>query len=67
MPDAPVPGISRLADRRILVVGAGTQRSDDPEAPMGNGQRDRAAGGSRGRERSSVPTATRLRPRRRPR
>jgi NAD(P)-dependent dehydrogenase (short-subunit alcohol dehydrogenase family) len=34
----PVPGISRLAGRRILVVGAGTQRSDDPEAPIGNGR-----------------------------
>ncbi|MDQ3145337.1 MAG: SDR family oxidoreductase [Actinomycetota bacterium] len=28
----------RLEDRRILVVGAGTQRSDDPEAPVGNGR-----------------------------
>jgi NAD(P)-dependent dehydrogenase (short-subunit alcohol dehydrogenase family) len=28
----------RLADRRILVVGAGTQHSDDPEAPVGNGR-----------------------------
>jgi NAD(P)-dependent dehydrogenase (short-subunit alcohol dehydrogenase family) len=28
----------RLAGRRILVVGAGTQRSDDPEAPVGNGR-----------------------------
>jgi NAD(P)-dependent dehydrogenase (short-subunit alcohol dehydrogenase family) len=27
-----------LAGRRILVVGAGTQRSDDPEAPVGNGR-----------------------------
>ena len=29
---------ARLAGRRILVVGAGTQRSDDPEAPPGNGR-----------------------------
>jgi NAD(P)-dependent dehydrogenase (short-subunit alcohol dehydrogenase family) len=29
---------SRLDGRRILVVGAGTQRSDDPEAPVGNGR-----------------------------
>ncbi len=29
---------SRLAGRRVLVVGAGTQRSDDPEAPVGNGR-----------------------------
>ena len=28
----------RLAERRVLVVGAGTQRSDDPEAPIGNGR-----------------------------
>jgi len=29
---------ARLADRRIVVVGAGTQRSDDPDPPMGNGR-----------------------------
>ena len=28
----------RLEGRRVLVVGAGTQRSDDPEAPIGNGR-----------------------------
>ena len=28
----------RLADKRVLVVGAGTQRSDDPDAPIGNGR-----------------------------
>jgi NAD(P)-dependent dehydrogenase (short-subunit alcohol dehydrogenase family) len=28
----------RLAGRRVLVVGAGTQRSDDPDAPVGNGR-----------------------------
>jgi NAD(P)-dependent dehydrogenase (short-subunit alcohol dehydrogenase family) len=28
----------RLADRRVLVVGAGTQRSDDADAPVGNGR-----------------------------
>jgi NAD(P)-dependent dehydrogenase (short-subunit alcohol dehydrogenase family) len=28
----------RLDGQRILVVGAGTQRSDDPEAPVGNGR-----------------------------
>jgi len=27
-----------LDDRRVLVVGAGTQESDDPEAPVGNGR-----------------------------
>ncbi|MCU1355813.1 MAG: short-chain dehydrogenase/reductase [Acidimicrobiales bacterium] len=34
---APAPG-GRLAGRRILVVGAGTRRSDDPDAPLGNGR-----------------------------
>jgi NAD(P)-dependent dehydrogenase (short-subunit alcohol dehydrogenase family) len=28
----------RLSGRRIVVVGAGTQRTDDPDAPMGNGR-----------------------------
>jgi NAD(P)-dependent dehydrogenase (short-subunit alcohol dehydrogenase family) len=28
----------RLTGRRVLVVGAGTQRSDDPDAPIGNGR-----------------------------
>ena len=28
----------RLAGRRVLVVGAGTRRSDDPDAPIGNGR-----------------------------
>ena len=28
----------RLAGRHVLVVGAGTQRSDDPDAPVGNGR-----------------------------
>src|SRR4051812_43029295 len=28
----------RLAGRRILVVGAGTRRSTDPDAPIGNGR-----------------------------
>src|SRR5438874_1937588 len=27
-----------LDGRRIAVVGAGTRRSDDPDAPMGNGR-----------------------------
>jgi NAD(P)-dependent dehydrogenase (short-subunit alcohol dehydrogenase family) len=31
-------GEGRLRDRRVLVVGAGTQPSDDPDAPMGNGR-----------------------------
>jgi NAD(P)-dependent dehydrogenase (short-subunit alcohol dehydrogenase family) len=32
------PVTLRLGGRRILVVGAGTQRSDDPDAPIGNGR-----------------------------
>jgi NAD(P)-dependent dehydrogenase (short-subunit alcohol dehydrogenase family) len=31
-------GELRLAGRRVLVVGAGTQPSDDPDAPIGNGR-----------------------------
>jgi NAD(P)-dependent dehydrogenase (short-subunit alcohol dehydrogenase family) len=30
--------VERLAGRHILVVGAGTRTSDDPDAPMGNGR-----------------------------
>lgn len=29
---------ARLEGRRVVVVGAGTQRTDDPDAPMGNGR-----------------------------
>jgi NAD(P)-dependent dehydrogenase (short-subunit alcohol dehydrogenase family) len=29
---------ARLASRKLLVVGAGTRRSDDPDAPPGNGR-----------------------------
>lgn len=32
------PGRGRLHGRRILVIGAGTRRSDDPDAPVGNGR-----------------------------
>jgi NAD(P)-dependent dehydrogenase (short-subunit alcohol dehydrogenase family) len=32
------PGAQRLAGRRLLVVGGGTQHSDDPDAPPGNGR-----------------------------
>jgi NAD(P)-dependent dehydrogenase (short-subunit alcohol dehydrogenase family) len=32
------PGRARLAGRRILVVGAGTRPSADPDAPPGNGR-----------------------------
>jgi NAD(P)-dependent dehydrogenase (short-subunit alcohol dehydrogenase family) len=28
----------RLSGRRIVVIGAGTRRSDDPDAPVGNGR-----------------------------
>jgi NAD(P)-dependent dehydrogenase (short-subunit alcohol dehydrogenase family) len=31
-------GDDRLAGRRILVVGGGTRRTDDPDAPPGNGR-----------------------------
>ncbi|MDQ1395228.1 MAG: hypothetical protein QOG64_487, partial [Acidimicrobiaceae bacterium] len=31
-------GRGRLAGRRVVVVGAGTQVSDDPDAPVGNGR-----------------------------
>jgi NAD(P)-dependent dehydrogenase (short-subunit alcohol dehydrogenase family) len=34
----PVVGGGRLSGRRIVVVGAGTQPSDDPDAPVGNGR-----------------------------
>jgi NAD(P)-dependent dehydrogenase (short-subunit alcohol dehydrogenase family) len=32
------PGRGRLTDRKVLVVGAGTRPSADPNAPMGNGR-----------------------------
>lgn len=32
------PGEPRLAGRRVLVVGAGTQPSPDPDRPIGNGR-----------------------------
>lgn len=32
------PGRGRLAGRRVVVVGAGTRRSRDPDAPPGNGR-----------------------------
>jgi NAD(P)-dependent dehydrogenase (short-subunit alcohol dehydrogenase family) len=32
------PGRGRLTGRRVLVVGAGTRPSPDPDAPMGNGR-----------------------------
>jgi NAD(P)-dependent dehydrogenase (short-subunit alcohol dehydrogenase family) len=32
------PGRGRLTGRRIVVVGAGTRSSDDPDAPIGNGR-----------------------------
>lgn len=32
------PVVGRLAGRRVLVVGAGTRPSDEPDAPMGNGR-----------------------------
>lgn len=32
------PGRGRLTGRRVVVVGAGTRPSSDPEAPLGNGR-----------------------------
>jgi NAD(P)-dependent dehydrogenase (short-subunit alcohol dehydrogenase family) len=32
------PGRGRLDGRRVLVVGAGTRHTDDPDAPIGNGR-----------------------------
>jgi NAD(P)-dependent dehydrogenase (short-subunit alcohol dehydrogenase family) len=32
------PGRERLKGRTVLVVGAGTRRTDDPDAPIGNGR-----------------------------
>jgi NAD(P)-dependent dehydrogenase (short-subunit alcohol dehydrogenase family) len=32
------PGRGRLTGRRVVVVGAGTRRSDDPDPPFGNGR-----------------------------
>jgi NAD(P)-dependent dehydrogenase (short-subunit alcohol dehydrogenase family) len=46
----------RLEGRRILVVGAGTQRTDDPDAPVGNG---RAISVLAAREGASVACADR--------
>lgn len=44
----------RLAGRRVLVVGAGTRPTDDPEAPVGNG---RAVAVLAGREGAAVACA----------
>ena len=32
------PGRARLQGRRLLVVGAGTRRIEDPDPPIGNGR-----------------------------
>jgi NAD(P)-dependent dehydrogenase (short-subunit alcohol dehydrogenase family) len=32
------PGRGRLDGRRVLVIGAGTRHTDDPDAPIGNGR-----------------------------
>lgn len=45
------PGSGRLRGRRVLVVGAGTQPSPDPDAPVGNG---RAVSVVAGREGAAV-------------
>src|SRR5436853_5092465 len=46
----------RLTERRVLVVGAGTRASDDPDAPIGNG---RAISVLAAREGASVACADR--------
>ena len=46
----------RLAGRRVLVVGAGTRPSDEPDAPVGNG---RAIAVAAAREGASVAVADR--------
>jgi NAD(P)-dependent dehydrogenase (short-subunit alcohol dehydrogenase family) len=58
---------ARLDGRRVLVVGAGTQRSDDPEAPAGNGRAISVLAGRAGavvaladRDESSVRETARL-------
>ncbi|HXP19368.1 MAG TPA: SDR family oxidoreductase [Streptosporangiaceae bacterium] len=50
------PGRGRLAGRRVLVVGAGTRPSEDPDAPIGNG---RAIAVLAGREGAVVACADR--------
>ena len=50
------PGTGRLAGRRVLVVGAGTRPTDDPEAPPGNG---RAIAVTLGRQGATVACADR--------
>ena len=56
-----LPGVShagRLDGRRILVVGAGTRPSAEPDAPVGNGGPSPWRPGARA-PRSSAPTSTR--------
>jgi NAD(P)-dependent dehydrogenase (short-subunit alcohol dehydrogenase family) len=50
------PGRGRLEGRRVLVVGAGTRRTDDPDAPVGNG---RAIASLAAREGATVACADR--------
>jgi NAD(P)-dependent dehydrogenase (short-subunit alcohol dehydrogenase family) len=50
------PGRGRLTSRRVLVVGAGTRPSPDPDAPMGNG---RAISVLAGREGAAIACAHR--------
>jgi NAD(P)-dependent dehydrogenase (short-subunit alcohol dehydrogenase family) len=42
------PVTASLADRTVLVVGAGTRPSDDPDAPPGNGRATAVAAGRAG-------------------
>jgi len=61
-------GVSkRLPDRRVVVVGAGTRASDDPDAPIGNGRaiavlaaREGAAVACADRDRAAAEQTARL-------
>jgi len=61
-------GVSkRLPDRRVVVVGAGTRASDDPDAPIGNGRaiavlaaREGAAVACADRDRAAAEETARL-------
>ncbi|MBW8482759.1 SDR family NAD(P)-dependent oxidoreductase [Actinomadura parmotrematis] len=50
MPASAQPAPPLLAGRRLLVVGAGTRPSDDPDAPIGNGRAIAVAAARQGAE-----------------
>ena len=53
-----LPGMTDLAGRKVLVVGAGTQASADPDAPIGNGRAIAVVAGTRPAPPSPAPTST---------